>query len=449
MKIAEIFDNHMVLQSGIPVPVWGWAEKGEEITVEFSGQIKMTVTDDNGRWSVRLDPMKSDFSPHSMTITGKTTLCLKDILVGEVWLCAGQSNMGYPMVKLDCEIDPVPGLRLFHCQPHSNGELQTDFAEGEWAPADVAHPEAMSDFSIIGFLFGKELREKLNVPIGMIDLSRAASVAESWTPVDDLKKMGVYPQIERELEKIDTSDFNAPGYLYNNSVNPLVTFPLAGVLWYQGESNSIRSNQYAELMETMIDSWREKWKQKDLPFISVQLPNYDNSSGAPPCCSGSWRRMRDAQLRILELRNTALVVSVDIGDSQNLHPPNKPEVAYRLALAALGVVYKKNIVYSGPIYKSKKLEGRAIRLTFDHAGTGLMVKNGDLRHFEIAGDNMRFFPAAAEIDENSVVVSNENVKIPIAVRYAWKNDPIGCNLCNKEGLPASPFKMYVAKMPVV
>ena len=441
MKVAEIFDDHMVLQAGLPSPVWGWAEAGAGIKVEFSGQTVETVANDNGFWKVNLKPMPPSFSPNAMTITdGKTEIKLEDILVGEVWLCAGQSNMGYPMMKLEREVEPVPGLRLFRCLPRQKPERQDDFAKGDWFPADKDHNDAMENFSIIGFLFGKDMREKLNVPIGMIDISRAASVAESWTPVEDLRKMEAYPEIKRELEKIDTSDFNAPGYLYNNAVNPLVTFGIAGVLWYQGESNSIRAEFYGELVKTMLTSWRRRWKQGDFHFLSVQLPNYDNSKETPPCCSGSWARMREEQSRILELENTALVVTIDIGDSEDLHPANKPEVARRLALAALGARYGQDIEHSGPTYKSMNIEGSVIRLEFDHAETGLTARNGALRGFEIAGEDGRFFPAEAEIDGNSVIVRDNRVKKPTAVRYAWNNNPEGCDLYNREGLPAAPFR---------
>jgi len=440
VKIAEIFADHMVMQQGIPIPVWGWAEKGEALIVAFSGQIKKTVADENGFWMVKLDPMNTNFDPQSMIIKGDETLCVKDILVGEVWICSGQSNMGYPMERLERDIDIVPGLRLFHCQGLDGNQEQVNFAEGEWLPADKNHFEKIKNFSIIGFLYGKELKEKLDVPIGVINISQAASIAESWTPLACLKKMVDYSQVKQAMEKIDTSGFNAPAYLYNNLVHPLIPFGIAGVLWYQGESSSIRSNRYAELMATMINSWRNRWNQGAFAFISVQLPNYDNTLDTPPCCSGSWQHMREAQLQILDLQNTALAVTIDIGESNDLHPANKPEVAHRLALAALGSVYAQDIVYSGPIYKSMEIKDNAIHLNFDHIGSGLMAKEGKLQQFEIAGNDKKFQLADAEINDSQIIVSSKYIKSPTAVRYGWKNDPVGCNLYNKEGLPASPFR---------
>lgn len=440
MKLSKVFNDHMVLQHGIPLPIWGWAKKGEELSVEFAGQVKTAIADKNGRWMVKLDPMVVCFSPQSMTIQGNETLFVNDILIGEVWVCSGQSNMGYPLERLDCKIDTVPDLRLFYCQGHEKNQKQNDFAEGEWLLADTAYSEKVKHFSIIGFLFGKELQEKLNAPIGVINISRAASIAESWTPSDDLEKMANYLEIKQELEKIDTSDFNAPGYLYHNLVHPLIPFGIAGVLWYQGESSSIRSNQYADLIKTLIASWRKRWNQGDFPYISVQLPNYDNSSDTPPCCSGPWQLMREAQLQILDLPNTELIVTIDIGDSNDLHPANKPEVAHRLALAALGTVYAKEIVYSGPIYKSMEIENNSIHLSFDHIGSGLIAKEGKLQQFEIAGKDRKFQPADAKINDNKIIVSSKNIKNPVAVRYAWKNTPTRCNLYNKEELPASPFR---------
>lgn len=440
LRLAGIFSDYMVLQSNIPVPVWGWAEKGENVIVEFMEQIKMTTADENGCWMVKLDPLKPDFSPQTMTITANETLYIKDILVGEVWISSGQSNMNNSLEELSHNIESISTVRFFLCTPNDKNHLQTDFAKGEWLPCDTNYYDKIKSFSCIGAIFGKELQEKLNVPIGIINVSRSASIAESWTPYEDLKKMPGYKSVEEKLEKIETSDFNAPGYLYKNCINPLIPFAIAGVIWYQGESNSIRAEHYAELLKTMINSWRGRWNQGDFPFISVQLPNYDNSLETPLCCSGSWKHMREAQLKILELPNTALAVTVDIGDSADLHPRNKPEAAHRLVIAALGKVYKKDIVYSGPIYKSMQIEDNKIKLRFEHTGGGLVAKDGNLEQFKIAGKDRVFLTGKAIICGDEVIVSNENIKEPGAVRYAWDNDPAGCNLFNKEGLPASPFR---------
>ena len=438
----------MVLQRGVEVPVWGSATPGEMVTVEF-GETKRTATaDTRGKWALKLRPLRASAEPRVMTIQGsqgERRLEITNVLVGEVWLCSGQSNMGVPVRDA---LNGAEESKLAHFPQIRMITIRTTIAKEpldrpqcdppEWR---AALPENVSYFSAVGYFLGRELHESLKVPIGLIHSSWGGSVAEAWTSRETLMSE---PEFASYLRSCETNgpDYglaqNAPAVLYNGMVRPLAPYAIRGVVWYQGEGNARRAWGYRKLLPAMIADWRALWPDLKLPFGIVSLANFM----APPQTPGesTWAELREAQALIGSLPGNGLAVAIDIGDRKDIHPKNKQEVGRRLSLWARSRVYNQAVEYSGPVYKKMKIENNRIRLRFDHLAGGLVAEGGPLKSFAIAGEDKLFHWAEAWIEGKTVVVSAREVAKPVAVRYAWSDNPEGCNLYNKAGLPAVPFR---------
>ncbi|MGA2092613.1 MAG: sialate O-acetylesterase [Sedimentisphaerales bacterium] len=620
VKLPLLVSDGMVLQRDANVKVWGWADANEKVAVSFNGHTIDTSAGADGKWAVTLSDLKAG-GPYVMDINASNHIVLKDVMVGEVWVCSGQSNMELPMNRVKYKYPDViakaenTNIRSFNVpRKYDFYKPQDDLKSGKWVSAN---PKSVLDFTAVGYFFARELNEKYNVPIGLINSSLGGSPAEAWMSEDALKAFPAYlqtaekfkdsnyidqitkkdnavssewngqvNQLDKGQEKgqkpwfdvnYDASDWatmNVPGYwadgnlgsvngvvwfrkeidvpeamagksaklwlgrivdgdftyvngkqvgsvsyqyppriydvpanllkagkniivvriisnsgkggfvadkpyqltvgeqtidlqgkwqyklgvatppmppgktfvewqptgLYNGMLAPLFNYRIKGVIWYQGESNAGKGREYRKLFPALIANWREKWGQGDFPFLYVQLPNFMETKSHPS--ESGWAETREAQLKTLSVPNTGMAVAIDLGEWNDIHPLNKQDVGKRLALAAQKVAYgDSNVVYSGPIYQSMKIEGNKIILTFTNTGSGLTAKGGgELKYFAIAGADKKFVWAQAKIDGNNVVVWSDKVEKPVAVRYAWADNPEGANLYNKEGLPASPFE---------
>jgi len=611
IKLPRIFSSNMVLQKGIEIPVWGWADKGEQITVTFNGKSVRTKSDNTGKWMVRL-PAQEYGGPYKLTVKGKNTIELDNILIGEVWVCSGQSNMEWRVVQsVNGEKEVAEAnftkIRLFTVPKTVAQFPQNDISSGEWVECT---PETVGNFSAVGYFFGRDIFKELNVPVGLIHTSWGGTVAETWSssqtisndpdlkgklaelqqmdmskyqaeklaqikkllggeiPEKDLgmengqpvwsavdfndnswrtiktpmyweqqgyldidgigwyrkeiqlteqqtntnatlvfkfmngitigKTDGLYDKdrvytIPKELlkpgknmivvrvddtggnggiwgdpkdqflaigsEKVDISgDWkfkiskatvgavnigpnSYPTLLFNGMINPILPYGIKGAIWYQGESNAGRAKQYQRISPEMITDWRKHWNQGDFPFLFVSLANFTPPAENPG--DSDWAELRESQTKTLSLPNTGMALAIDIGEANDIHPKNKQDVGKRLALNALKVAYNKDIVYSGPMYKSVEFKDGKAFITFSETGSGLKVKDKYvyLKGFTIAGANKKFQWAKAEIvDNKTVVVYSENIKDPKSVRYGWANNPDDVNLYNIEGLPANPFR---------
>ena len=487
VKMPAIFGDHMVLQQDAKLPVWGTAEPAEKVTVTIAGKSQTATADANGKWVVKFEPLTASNNPVQMTVAGKNTLTFQDVLVGEVWLCSGQSNMAFLLASAAEAGTAVrqasdPQVRFFQVALKTSLEPQSDVAKGQWV---VCSPETARTFSAVGYFFGRELRQNLQRPVGLIGSSVGGTPAQAWTSLESLKKEPLYANFITTYEKVkenyaaaqaaypklmeayaeemkkwkenpgskrpaaptspEGGNFNA-SVLFNGMIAPLVPYAIKGAIWYQGESGPAH---YEVILPLMIKDWRAHWGY-DFTFLIVQLPNYGEPQKNPS--EGGWAITREAQLKALSLPNTGMAVTIDVGEPKNLHPPNKSQVGRRLGLAAEHIAYQKNIVHSGPIYDTMKVESGKIRLTFKSTGGGLIMGTPppavgvpevppptELTGFAIAGADKKWDWAKAKIEGNSVVVWNDQVTNPVAVRYGWAASP-ACNLYNKEGLPASPFR---------
>lgn len=445
VRLPAVFSHHMVIQQGQPVPVWGWADPGEEITVSLASQRVETRAGKDGKWSVKLAALDAGPSagPHELSVAGHTTETVKDILVGEVWVCSGQSNMQWSVRRAadaDEEIASAayPRIRLFTVE-RKIAEQPLDDCRGHWS---VCNAQDVEQFSAVAYFFGRYLHKQLGVPIGLIDNSWGGTRCEAWTPRAGLESdKDFHPILERSAT-FDPKTPHQASVLFNGMLNPLIPFAMRGAIWYQGESNVTRAQQYAKLFPTMISQWRQLWGQGDFPFYYVQLAPFRYVRADPRACAELW----EAQLKTLSLANTGMAVTVDIGNVRNIHPKNKQDVGKRLALWALANTYGKDLVYSGPLYDSMNVDEGKVRVKFRHAGGGLASRDGEsLSHFAIAGADETFVDAQAKIDGDTVVVHSDEVPNPIAVRFAWRDDAEP-NLMNREGLPASPFRTDHFKM---
>lgn len=437
VKPHGLFSDGAVLQRGIPVPVWGTASDGEKVTVKFAGQT-LTATADNGQWMVRLRPMRHSGTPQTMTVSGTNTVEIKNLLVGEVWVCSGQSNMEFEMANAGGWKTGVEGadefigkandpqLRLFTVPRYGKAEPQRGVG-GNWSECTSG---TVARFSAVGYFFGRDLRLAGKIPVGLIHASVGATAAEKWTSRPALE---AHPEL-KDIASIPPSD-GGPSSLYNAMIAPLQPYAIAGVIWYQGESNIANAKQYQTLFPAMIQGWRDEWKQGAFPFLFVQIaPHREMLPEIREAQLISWRKTP----------KTAMVVTTDCGHPTDIHPRNKEPVGARLALAARAVAYGRKIEYSGPVYESMKVAGNRAILSFSHVGGGLIAKDGDLKGFTIAGVDNRFVPAVAKIEGKTVVVTAPDVANPTAVRYGWANVP-DVNLFNQAGLPASPFRTDAPK----
>ena len=455
VKLPALFADNMVLQQDMPVPVWGWADKGEEVTVSIGKQTLTTKADDEGRWKVVLDKLfnvrdvtSKDSegrtvtmrwrvrTPSEMTVKGSSgnTITIKNILIGEVWVCSGQSNMEMGIGMCDKAKEEIaaadyPQIRLFMV-PNTKATEPANDVKGTWKPCTPENiaADGWGGFSATAYYFGRMLRKELGVPIGLIDTTWGGTPAEFWT---SRKALEVNPAL-KSLAQGESS------CLYNGMIAPLIPYAIRGAIWYQGESNASRAYQYRTLFPAMIANWRADWGQGDFPFSFVQLAPFRYEGQNP----ASFAELCEAQRMTLNASpNTGMAVTMDIGNVKDIHPTNKQDVGRRLALWALAKTYGQNdLVYSGPLYKSMTVEGDTIRLTFDHANGGPIASDGKpLTDFTVAGEDQTFVPATAEIDGETIVVHGDQVAQPAAVRYAWRDDATP-NLANKEGLPASSFR---------
>jgi sialate O-acetylesterase len=441
VNLPSLIGDNMVLQRDQPVPIWGWADKGEEVTVTVAGQKHVTKAGDNCRWKVTLDKLALG-QPLEMTVAGSSgnKITLKNILVGEVWICSGQSNMELAVgsckdAAKEIAAAKYPQIRLFTVAKEKAAKPAVD-VKGNWAPCS---PQTIGGFSAAAYFFGRQLQRELKVPIGLIHTSWGGTPAEFWTSRKALEANSVLKPLAQ----------GEASCLYNGMIAPLIPYAIRGAIWYQGEANVGTAYRYRTLFPAMIANWRADWGQGDFPFGFVQIAPFGYTVWGmdPRCCAELW----EAQRMTLDASpNTGMAVTVDIADVEGIHPKNnnfegihpknKQEVGRRLALWALAKVYGRKLVYSGPIYKSMTIEGDTIRLAFDHRGGGLTTRDGKLlTDFTIAGADQQFVPAVATIDGDSIVVHSDKVAKPEAVRYAWREDATP-NLANKEGLPASPFR---------
>ena len=488
VKPNSLFTDNAVFQRGVEVPVWGTGDNDEKVSLEFNGQ-KLETTVKDGKWMLKLKPMKENSTPQNMAISGKNTVTVKNILVGEVWLCSGQSNMAFPLratkalgnypkikdVLRDAQNYPL--IRQFKVPLIKNTDIpaKVNDTKGKWSVCDSL---TSRDFSAVAYFMAVDLFKKLNIPIGIVNSSYGGTAIENWMSKETLdaipaEKAAIMSRFEKEMadfpkkmaeyqnnlsllqDKFKTdstlavlqkkelpkkpsapmspAERGGPTGLWNTMIYPLIPYAFKGVAWYQGEANASRGIQYRALLPAMIQNWRTEWKSGDFPFVIVQIPGWKNHSP----------ELKEAQfLTAQKVPNTALAVTYDCDDTLDVHPGNKQPVGERMALAARGIAYCEKIEYSGPVYKSMKVDGNKVILSFSHIGTGLVEKNGALKDFTIAGSDKKFVPAKAEILGNTVVVSAESVTNPEAVRAGWRLCP-QMNLYNKENLPASPFRTDV------
>lgn len=425
VKPNVLFSDGAVLQQGMSVPVFGTASDGEKVTVQFQSQTVSAVAH-GGYWIVRLKPLKAG-GPFTMKIND---LELKNILVGEVWLCGGQSNMVWPVNKsangeaaIAASKDPM--LRLFTVP-------QTDKAGTEIKASWLeASPETVGAFSGVGYFFGRDLRRNLGIPVGLISSCVGGTPAEAWMSREALKSDADFAYMFQNPPRKGKA---RPTALYNAMIAPLLPYGIKGAIWYQGEANADRPMEYRRLFPAMIKNWRDAWGQGDFPFLFAQLAPYAAKDRDWP---GTW----ESQLLVSKtVPNTAMAVITDIGEENDIHPKQKEPVGHRLALAARALVYGEPIEYSGPVYRAMKVEADKVILSFDHVGSGLTAPGGQLTDFTIAGTDGKFVPASAEIlGGRQVIVSSPEVRNPVAVRYGWSNWTVA-SLFNNEGLPASPFR---------
>lgn len=454
VKLPALFNDHMVLQRGVTVPIWGEAAPGEQVLVSLGGQKKTTVADANGKWMVRFKPLQAG-GPFELIVTGRNTLTVKHILVGEVWLCSGQSNMQFTVGQADGVQEALahandPQLHLYQVERPRTHQLPRD-PGGQWSPATS---NTVGSFSAVGYYFGAQLRKTLGVPVGLIDCTLGGSTAQAWTPREALSTDPDFkPMLEEDWsqwiaanDKFDATPgavwppvpfkWNQPCAIYDSMVKPLVPFAIRGVIWYQGEANAPRAHLYRKLFPALIRGWRTAWGEGDFPFLFVQLAHGWTPLGPLPSES-AYAELREAQTMTLSVRNTGMAVSVDTVP-HDIHPRNKRIVGERLALVAEAKVYGRPVQYAGPAYASMKREGDKIRIRFTNA-RGLQARDGTPRGFAIAGKDRKWHWARAKIEGESVMVWSDQVPTPVAVRYGWADIPV-LNLINGDNLPAVPFR---------
>ncbi|HUE73878.1 MAG TPA: sialate O-acetylesterase [Pirellulaceae bacterium] len=436
VRLPKVFGDSMVLQQQSQAAVWGWADADEEVTVSL-GETKATAkAGADGKWLTKIQTPTAG-GPHTLTVKGKNEITLKDVYVGEVWICSGQSNMEWTVAQSANPADEAktaddPQIRMIKVEKIPS-QKPADDIQGQW---QVCSPESAPKFSAVGYFFARHLHNELKVPIGMINTSWGGTICEAWTSDEALKTDPDFQPILQRSAQFKPGQPNQASVLYNGMIKPLVPMTIRGAIWYQGESNVGRAVQYRKLFPTMIADWRKQFGQGDFPFLFVQLAPY--KYGEPHLALAE---LWEAQLMTLSVPHTGMCVTWDIGDVGDIHPKNKQDVGKRLALWALANTYgKSDVVYSGPLYDSMVVEGNKIRVKFKHTAGGLASKEDKpLTHFQIAGDDQKFVDAKATIDGETVVVESDQVPAPKAVRFAWHGlaEP---NLFNKAGLPASPFR---------
>ena len=476
VKLPAVLSDHMVLQQQMPVPIWGTANPGEQVTVTFGNEKQSATADSSGKWKVALSPLHANAQPSDLTIAGSNTITLHDILVGEVWVCSGQSNMEFSMRTVKNSMQEIaqadnPQIRLFTVPKwvadHPESDIKPGTREGKW---EACTPQTVPGFTAVGYFFGRDLQKSLHVPVGLIHTSWGGTPAESWTPDNYLKQDPEFDAIEKHretaqadydkqmerwpqaVERAKAANRPAPrkpldpqhnpnlaSVLYNGMIAPIVPDAIRGAIWYQGESNAGRAYQYRKLLPAMIKSWRDAWGEPDMSFLIVSLANFQNPPTAPG--ESDWAELREAQSMTAHMPHNGQALAIDLADANNpgdIHPKDKQDVGHRLAFVALAKTYGQNIPYSGPEFESMKVDGNKATLTFKFAD-GMKAKDGPVRGFQVAGEDHKWHWADAHVGGNTVVVSCPDVQTIAAVRYDWANNPQG-NLYNKAGLPAVPFR---------
>ena len=475
VTLPAVLSDHMVVQRNIPVHIWGKAAPGEAVAVTFRGNTQSTRGDDLGRWTVSLPPGEPG-GPFPLSIKANNTIAFDDILVGDVWVAGGQSNMEWPLSRNDNAQNEIsaanhPTIRRVRLAHKTSDFPLTDATLEPWT---AITPQTAGRGSAVAYFFARHLQERQpGIPVGLIESNWGGTAVEPWTSLGALASDSVLmpvianwarnndnypttlaryqqrlatwteqnakakaegrPETPRPAPPVAPGGRNTPGVLYNAMIAPIVPYPIKGVIWYQGESNANPTTGplYARAFQTMIRDWRRAWGMGDFPFLFVQLPNFK--------ANGYWPELREAQRQALQLPNVGMAIAIDIGDPGNLHPTNKQDPARRLALVARAVAYGERITYSGPLFRQASRDGVALRVSFDQTANGLTAKGGPPKGFEIAGADRKYVPADAKIDGPTVLVSSASVAEPVYVRYAWADVPDG-NLQNSENLPAAPFR---------
>ncbi len=484
IKLPAVIGSHMVLQQNLSNPIWGWENPGSSVTVTFAGQKKTAVADRDGKWTVKLDPLPANATPQSMEIrSASEQLTLADVLIGEVWVCSGQSNMGFQLHSdwngdLESAASNLPNLRLIRVPQLGTQELQNNF-KGEWK---ASTPETSRAFSAVGFLFGRYIHQIVGVPVGLIDNAWGGSAAEAWIRRERLENDPRFQPLMENTRKTEASRQSAtakseyetalqkhkelaekakaegkavprppqspeawlsgnqrPGNIFNGVLHPTIGFGIKGAIWYQGESNANRAWEYRELFPFLIQEWRREWNQGDFPFYWVQLADYTAEVKTP--AESTWAELREAQTRAMALPNTGQAVITDLGEGKDIHPKNKHDVAARLVRWALAKDYGIQIVHRSPEFKKFEIKAGKAVVTVDCFGSGLRTFDvEEALGFAVCGEDKVWHFAKGKVIGNDVVeLTCSEVPAPVAVRYAWANNPV-CNLTNKEGLPLTPFR---------
>jgi len=488
LRIPSIIGDHMVLQQKLPDPIWGWDKPGIKVTVEFAGQSKSAVAGPDGKWMVKLDPMPAIATPGTMTITGSSKREIRDVLVGEVWLCSGQSNMQFKLIDpqlagdssgdLEAAQADLPLLRLVTVPNVASQEPKDDF-KGQW---EVSSPETAAKFSAVGFFFGRTLQRILHVPVGLINDAWGGSAAEAWIRrgaleqdprfgnlmVETVRKeaYNATPRAQQKYQedlikwKVASEQAKAqfknppskpqspegwmagnkrPGNIFGGVLNPTIGYGIKGVIWYQGESNAGRAFEYGSLFPFLIEQWRKEWAQGDFSFYWVQLANHMPRKSEPG--ESAWAELREAQTKTMRLANTGQAVIIDLGEGKDVHPRNKHDVAARLVRWALARDYGVKLPFRSPEFQKMDVSGDKVTVTFDCHGSRLRTFGvQEVKGFALCGEDHAWHWADGEISgTNSVTLSSKEVPLPVAVRYAWADNP-DCNLYSEEDLPATPFR---------
>jgi sialate O-acetylesterase len=440
LTLAGMFSDHAVFQADMPVPVWGHATPGTTVTVSFADKSATATADEKGAWRAILPAMPANAKPAKMTVSasGEESKTIDDILVGEVWLGSGQSNMALTVAKADKSEEFIrgaadPQTRLFQVA-RSPATAPADDVKGKWV---ICSPETVGPFSAVLYQFGRNVREGLHVPVGLIHSSWGGTPIQTWMPADTL---GPAPATQVNPAGKPAPHLQA-SHLFNGMIAPIIPYAIRGVVWYQGENNVHQHDvpEYAGNMTRMVEAWRSRWHQGEFPFLFVQLPPFGNYRSTREALAEMWEQQTHA---LKTIHNSGMAPTADLGDLANIHPTNKHEVGRRLALIAFARIYgKPDTVFEGPMYKSHEIEGSAIRVHFTGVGSGLKSRDDKpLTNFEVAGADGAFVPADAKIDGNDVVVSSPKVEKPVALRFAW-DESAQPNLANKEGLPAVAFRI--------
>jgi len=474
VKLPSILSDHAVLQRDAPIHLWGWAEPGETVTLTFRAQQRSAVADRLGHWETYLAPEHAG-GPYELRFAAANTIVLSDILIGDVWLASGQSNMEMPLegfpgnavlknAAQEIATADQPNIRLLLIG-HNTSNYPLRDQPATWT---LCTPGTATKFSAVAYLFGREIQQREHVPIGLIDSTWGGSPAETWISLDaisaDASLMPVFavwsaradgyedlPPLIKAEEREDAEakqagrppvehpwhpnlDSHRPAALFNAMIAPATPFAIKGVIWYQGETNAgpDRNHLYQRVFSTLITDWRSQWQLGNFPFLFVQISSWEDHSG------GAWGTLRDQQRRALDLTNTAMAVSLDVGDATNIHPSDKQTVAARLALAARALAYGEAVEYSGPLFRQATVEGTGMRVWFNHTGGKLVSNSPALGGFEVAGEDRHFVAATARIEGDTVFASSPQVAQSRYVRYAWADVP-DATLFNAAGLPASTF----------